>query len=156
MNDDYTINSHCTSPIHFSLKGWENVRFELTGVKGLSSLYIFSRQVRRPRFRARRRLHRGSGCPSSSQVPAKTTSDTAGDHGTGDHGSWGPVPLSASGNEGNIHDRNLRRPLGNDPVPGVVEPEGVSAEDARLDGFDAAGRSHGEARHTQRGDRHQH
>ena len=34
MKDDYTTNSHTTSPKHFSIKGWENVLFEL-GVKGL-------------------------------------------------------------------------------------------------------------------------
>ena len=30
-----TPSTLTTSPIHFSLNGWENVRFELMGVKGL-------------------------------------------------------------------------------------------------------------------------
>ena len=29
MKDDSTTNAHYTSPMHFSLKGWENVLFEL-------------------------------------------------------------------------------------------------------------------------------
>ena len=29
MKDDYTTNSHYTSLVHLSLKGWESVLFEL-------------------------------------------------------------------------------------------------------------------------------
>ena len=33
-----TPSTLTTSPKHFSLKGWENVRFELMGVQGLKAL----------------------------------------------------------------------------------------------------------------------
>ena len=35
MKDDYTLSILPNSLIHFFFKGWENVLFELLGVKGL-------------------------------------------------------------------------------------------------------------------------